>query len=141
MNWNLLFNYIQPNSFIDIGAHVGDFTHTVKSKFPKCECLMIEANPYCEPYLKQTSLDYIITTLYSSSKKLPLFVEKINKIGTGASLYKENTEFYDDGKFDYLSFFKISFTIVLGLFLFPLGVKTSIIFWVKLLFILSCLLV
>lgn len=100
MNWDLLFNYIQPSSFIDIGAHVGDFTYTVKSKFPKCECLMIEANPYCEPYLKLNGNSYVMAALTSKRTKLPLFVEKINKIGTGASLYKENTRFYEEGKFD-----------------------------------------
>lgn len=99
MNWNLLFNHIQPKSFIDIGAHVGDYTSTIKSKYPECECLMIEANPNCEPYLKQTNQPYIITALSSDIKKIPLFVENINPIGTGASLYRENTTFYEDGKY------------------------------------------
>jgi hypothetical protein len=29
-----------------------------------------------------------------------LYIEKLNNIGTGASIYKENTEWYEIGKFD-----------------------------------------
>jgi FkbM family methyltransferase len=99
MNYNLLFNHIQPKSFIDIGAHIGDFTQIILSKNPECKCLMIEANLNCEPYLKQTNQPYIITALSSVENKIPLFIENINPIGTGASLYKENTIFYEDGKY------------------------------------------
>jgi hypothetical protein len=32
--------------------------------------------------------------------KTNLYIEKLNNIGTGASIYKENTEWYEIGKFD-----------------------------------------
>jgi FkbM family methyltransferase len=102
MNWTLLFNGIKPKSFIDIGAHVGNFTTHVLKNSPDCECVMFEANPYCKPYLEKINKPFVIGALSSSEKTIPLYLEKINNIGTGASLMKENTSFYDEGKYSTL---------------------------------------
>ncbi len=95
-----LFRYIEPKRLIDIGAHVGNFTKEVNYSFPLCEFMMVEANKNCEPYLRLLGKPYDIVALSDKEGTAELYVEKINPVATGASLYKENTEWYGDGKFD-----------------------------------------
>jgi FkbM family methyltransferase len=94
MNYNRLINYIRPNTLLDIGAHTGDFTNQILGYSPDCRCILVEANPYCEPFLQKINHPYHITALSDTNKSSLLYVEKANHIGTGASLYKENTEYY-----------------------------------------------
>lgn len=100
MNYTKLINYSNPKRFLDIGAHTGTFTQNVLSLAPGCEVIMVEANPNCEPYLQKLNRGYDILALSNRQGKAELFVEKINATGTGASLYRENTEWYSEGKFD-----------------------------------------
>ena len=95
-----LFRYINPKTVVDVGANVGDFTTQIVSKFPTCQCMMIEANPYCEPFLKKSTQPYQIIALSDKEGYRELFVEKQNKTGTGASIYKENTQWYSEGMYD-----------------------------------------
>jgi FkbM family methyltransferase len=60
---------------------------------------MVEANPSCEPYLRLLNQPYEIVALSDKQGYADLYVETINPIATGASLYKENTEWYDEGKY------------------------------------------
>lgn len=61
---------------------------------------MIEANPNCEPYLRLLSKPYHIVALSDREGYADLYVEKINPVGTGASIYKENTEWYGEGMYE-----------------------------------------
>jgi FkbM family methyltransferase len=100
MNYTKLINYSNPKRFLDIGAHTGEFTQNILRLAPECQVVMVEANPNCEPYLQKLNHGYDILALSNKQGKAELFVEKANMLGTGASLYKENTEWYADGKFD-----------------------------------------
>jgi FkbM family methyltransferase len=100
MNFELLFDHIKPKNFLDIGAHVGDFTKKVLEKNPNCLCHMIEANPYCENFLKDIQVPYSMVALSNFKGTKDLYLEKKNRICTGASLYLENSEFYTEGSFD-----------------------------------------
>jgi FkbM family methyltransferase len=100
MDYIKLINYSKPKRFLDIGAHTGDFTKATTQLFPECQAVMVEANPNCEPYLQKLNHGYEILALSNKQGKAELFVEKANAIGTGASLYKENTEWYSEGKFE-----------------------------------------
>lgn len=102
MNFTQLIQYTNPKKVIDIGAHVGSFTQHLVNIFPNCEFRLIEANPNCEEYLKQLNQPYQILALSNHSGVTNLYVEKANLIGTGASLYKENTEWYEEGKYELL---------------------------------------
>ena len=95
-----LFRYINPKTVIDVGANIGEFTTQILHKFPECQCMMVEANPYCEPYLKQNTQPYQIIALSDKEGYKELFIEKENKIGTGASIYKENTKWYSEGMYN-----------------------------------------
>lgn len=100
MDYIKLINYSNPKRLLDIGAHVGDFTNNIVRLAPNCDAIMVEANPNCEPYLQKSKFGYDMVALSDKQGKAELFVEKANAIGTGASLYKENTDWYADGKFE-----------------------------------------
>lgn len=100
MNYNLLFLKVNPKNFLDIGAHEGEFAWEVRKRYPECKIISIEANPYCEKYLQKIGVEYQIIGLSSDKTNKKLFFEKKNPASFGASFYKENTEFYDDGLFD-----------------------------------------
>ena len=100
MDFHKLTRYVNPKRVLDIGAHVGNFTTTLNRLTPGCEFIMVEANPNCEEYLAKTDYPYEIIALSNQQGKAQLYVEKANSIGTGASLYRENTEWYGDGKYE-----------------------------------------
>lgn len=100
MNYQQLFLQVIPKTLIDIGAHDGSFSWQVKKMNPDCRIIMIEANPNCEPHLQKTKVDYEIIGLSSQVGMSELFVEKKNKIGTGASFYLENTDWYGPEKYE-----------------------------------------
>jgi FkbM family methyltransferase len=100
MNWDLLFKRVNPKTLLDIGAHTGTFSWNVSQKFPDCSCYLVEANPACESHLKLLGYPYEICALSSQAGEAPFYIEKINPTATGASLYKENTNFYAEGKYN-----------------------------------------
>ena len=100
MDYFKLNELIRPKRVLDIGAHIGDFTSTLAKLSPECEFVMVEANLHCKPYLEKVNKPYQILALSHYTGIASLYVEKANNIGTGASIYRENTEWYKDGKFD-----------------------------------------
>ena len=100
MNYIKLINYSKPKRFLDIGAHTGDFSKAITQLAPECQIVMVEANPNFEQYLQKLSHGYEMIALSNKQGKAELFVEKVNVLGTGASLYKENTDWYAEGKFE-----------------------------------------
>jgi FkbM family methyltransferase len=100
MDYTKLINYSKPKRFLDIGAHVGDFSKMITKLAPECQIVMVEANPNCEPYLEKLNHKYQMVALANKTGKAELFVEKANALGTGTSLYRENTQWYADGKFE-----------------------------------------
>lgn len=100
MDFFKLIQYIEPKRVVDIGAHIGDFTRQLDGMSPNCEFMLVEANLHCEEYLKKLNQPYKILALSNQTGTTHLYVEKANSIGTGASLYKENTEWYGEGKYE-----------------------------------------
>ena len=95
-----LLRYIRPKTVLDVGAHVGNFTKDLLSYIPDCQVVMVEPNPNCEQYLKLIGKKYDMVALSSYNGIAELHVENINPIGTGASLYKENTQWYKEGAYN-----------------------------------------
>lgn len=92
--------YINPKRVIDIGAHIGTFTEKICNNFQDCEVIMFEANPHCEEQLSLIGKPYKMFPLSNKEGFSTFYFEKDNKTSTGASLYKENTPWYDEGKYD-----------------------------------------
>lgn len=98
MNFNKLAHYVHPKRCLDIGAHIGEFSENILRLSPECELIAIEANPNCEPYLNKRKLRYEMIALGAQEGTADLYIEAVNEIGTGASLYKENTQWYEGDK-------------------------------------------
>lgn len=97
---NKIINHLNnPKRIIDIGANVGEFSIKLKKLFPSCEFQLIEANKNCEEYLKKLPFSYEIIALGNSKKELDFYIETANPVATGASFKKENTIFYEEGKY------------------------------------------
>jgi FkbM family methyltransferase len=104
MNFHKLSKHIQnPKRVLDIGANMGDFSRMLHHYYPACEFILNEANPYLEDELSKLPFYFEIKPLSNSNGNREFFYERINPFCTGASFYKENTEWYDDGKFEIIT--------------------------------------
>lgn len=92
-----IFKHVSPRRVLDVGANIGVFSRNLIKKFPTCEVVMVEANPSCEPYLKRIGLPYEMIALGDRNGFIDLWVENSNPVGTGASVFKEKTIWYDEG--------------------------------------------
>lgn len=98
---NRLLNWLNnPKRVVDIGANVGEFSLRLHKHFPSCQFQLVEANSNCEQYLKKLPFSYEIVALGKEPGELDFYVENSNPIATGASLKKENTVFYEEGKYN-----------------------------------------
>lgn len=80
---------------LDIGANVGQFAKEIKSVFPQIFILCIEPNTDCEQYLQSCGLNYIICCPSNCRTTKKFYRMKNDPIGTGHSLYKENSHHYE----------------------------------------------
>lgn len=103
MDYTRLVQITNPKTLIDVGAHLGEFTKNILKITKDCQVVMVEANPKCEIYLKETKLPYDITALSNFNGTSELYIQKINQIGSGSSLYRENTSWYSDGEYDIIN--------------------------------------
>ena len=86
----------EPKKVLDIGANIGQFYKLFKSIYNNSDILSIDGNPNCEELLREVNPNYRIMLLGSKEEKNNFFINKENSICTGASMYKENTEYYDN---------------------------------------------
>lgn len=99
--FNLLKNEsFNPKRILDIGAHQGKFSEKLKKEyFPNSDYLLIEANPFLKDQLETTKFNYLIQLLGSEDKNnVEYFITNKWYCSSGNSIYKENTEDYDDDK-------------------------------------------
>lgn len=88
---------LQPNLILDVGANVGDWHLLAKSIFPGCpRILSYEANPACQEALKERGIEFDIVLLGDDNSKTAKFIcEQKNSMATGASIFREQTQFYN----------------------------------------------
>jgi FkbM family methyltransferase len=96
MNINKIKKYITPQTILDIGANIGQFYNECKQSFPSSYIFSIEATKECEDELSKINSNYLITALYKEKTKLPFYKRKNDLTCSGNSIYRENTEFYND---------------------------------------------
>jgi FkbM family methyltransferase len=105
MNNLLQFLYtIQPKSILDIGANNGDFSSYLKKVFPETFLFAIEANPNCKIDLTNKNIPHVICCLSDIEKNIDFFVSNLGDgKNTGASYYKEKTDYYKEGNYNTLN--------------------------------------
>lgn len=81
-------------SVLDVGANQGYFSITINNIFPHIDILMVEANPFCDSFLKRTGIPYEMICLSDDEKEVDFYFEDKNFVGTGASYYLEKTQHY-----------------------------------------------
>lgn len=85
-----------PNNALDIGANVGVWVDIIRTVYPNLPILSIEANPNCEQQLSLKNPNYLITLLGSNTKNQTFHINSDDPLCTGASVYKENTDYYEN---------------------------------------------
>lgn len=84
-----------PNGFIDVGAHFGETSVTLRNMFPNKRVVSFEANPHCEQMLKQAGAEYLICLLGKENiEAVPFFINPSDVTSTGCSMFKENTDYF-----------------------------------------------
>lgn len=81
---------------VDVGANVGCWTKEACLHWPKATFVMIEANPACEPALKECGHEFHIALLSDTEKAVSFYQRNCGGTSTGDSMYRETTEFYSD---------------------------------------------
>lgn len=85
-----------PRTVLDIGANVGDFTREFLKAFPDCVPTLIEPNPFCEQALSQLPCERHMVAASDQAGEGELFLSEGWLVSTGASLYRENSEYFSD---------------------------------------------
>lgn len=86
---------LQIHTVYDIGAHKGRWTKEHARIFPQAKFWMFEANEEHAEKLKTRGHPFFIGVLSSRSELLRFY----KKAGTGDSLYRENTDHYNEASF------------------------------------------
>lgn len=82
---------------IDVGAHLGKFALKCRELWPNSNIQMFEANPNSEDTLKTLNIPYTIALLTDEiGKEYSYYLTKKWLLSSGNSIYKENTEDFDD---------------------------------------------
>jgi len=87
-----------PRTLLDVGANVGTFSKDFCTFFSGCVPVLIEPNPHCKPLLQQLGYEYHLIAASSRTAREKFHLTKVDLMSTGASLYRENTEFFSDEK-------------------------------------------
>lgn len=96
---NLMFQKMAEHrirTLLDIGANIGQYASMIKSVFPYMFVLSIEPNPNCEQFLSRVGVRYLICCPSDKKSVKKFYKMKSDNIGTGHSLYRENTYHYSD---------------------------------------------
>jgi FkbM family methyltransferase len=92
----LRFSGYAPRTLLDVGAHLGHFTHGVRQVFPDCVPTLVEPNPHCLPALAATGHEVLGFAASCENGEAELFLTREWLQSTGTSLYRENTHFFRD---------------------------------------------
>lgn len=84
-----------PNAILDVGANVGHWANEAAAKWPQAFIVLVEGNPECASALAATGRSYRIALLSDEEKTVTFYTRKGSPGCTGASIYRENSQFYD----------------------------------------------
>lgn len=85
-----------PESLIDIGAAHGDFSKMFLEIWPKSNITAFEANKLDSHYLDNTNWDVYYRALGEKEGKMTFYTNPDDPVGGGSSLYKENTQWFEN---------------------------------------------
>lgn len=96
MNFDRLAQLVSPViTVLDIGANRGDWHNQARLRWLNSRFTLIEANEECRPFLQATGAEHYIAVLSDKEKEVTFYTRRNSPACTGASLYRENTPFYE----------------------------------------------
>lgn len=98
MNFDLIKKHINPKSILDVGSNVGHWHNEARLHWLNAYFFLIEGNPACAEQLAMTGASMRIALLSDTEKEVTFFTRNDAPTCTGASYYRENTEFYADNR-------------------------------------------
>jgi FkbM family methyltransferase len=90
---------VEIQHVIDVGAHHGEWCQMFKSVYPDALVHSFEANPLCIPMLQQTCNDFEICLLGDVEGKDVTFYISSSELTTGSSIFREQTQLFEEGKY------------------------------------------
>lgn len=94
---NLLKNKgFHPKKYLDIGASLCQTSIIVKKIWPEIDILVIEADESFEEYYISNKFNYQIKCLGKYNGTTKFYKTKLIEGNSGNSIYRENTEIYND---------------------------------------------
>jgi FkbM family methyltransferase len=84
----------KPKVIYDIGAFYGYWTKATRKIFPDAQYVLFEANAENERKLRDSGERYLIAALANDEHAQKTFYLPKSAVGTGASLYREQSEHY-----------------------------------------------
>lgn len=98
MDWlaELRFRAAAPRTLLDVGAHLGGFARAMQAAAPGCVATLVEPNPHCHAALAATGCELHRVAASDTGGEATLNLTREWLQSTGASLYRENTEFFRD---------------------------------------------
>jgi len=100
MNLVPVTKYFYPHRILDIGANIGQFHQIARALFPDSYIFSIEASTECEQYLQKITDQYFIGLLTKDNSVYNFYSRKDTGSGTGNSIYRELTSWYDDSNLE-----------------------------------------
>ena len=85
-----------PKNILDIGASVCQTAEIMRQVWPVANILLFEGNNECEKLYQKLSYDYQIKLLGKINGITKFYKTKWSPICSGNSIYKENSETYND---------------------------------------------
>lgn len=95
MNFDLLAELAQPRTILDLGANQGHWHNQARLRWPNSKFTLVDGNKECLDDMRRTGAEHYIALLSSEPKELSFFTRKGSPACTGASIYRENTPFYE----------------------------------------------
>lgn len=89
-------SWLEPSAILDIGAHTSGWAREAKEVWPHARITCIEGNPACASALEASPFPYKIAMLGRSHTSGTYYKQPGTDIGTGNSLYRELTPFFDN---------------------------------------------
>lgn len=92
----LRYSGYAPRTLLDVGANIGSFTQKFRRIFPDCVPTLIEPNPHCAEELGKLGFETHAFAVSAEPGRAQLHLSRQWLASTGASLYRENTDYFRD---------------------------------------------
>ena len=90
----------QLNLVFDIGAQIGLFSKNLSTLYPECKFILFEPNKNCNRELEENKFEFYNWLLYEEpGKHVKFYIDKLDPISTGNSIYIEQTKYFDKENF------------------------------------------